>query len=789
MLKTPTHLVGDGVIDEELISMRVMKKSIYFLAAFAAFSFVSCQKEAEKKVNPVVEPSGTTLRAAVNDGVDTKVSANPVGVFAWQTSDKIAVLDDSGYAYEFNASGTGASSEFTCASSITLGAYAQYPYSASFAGLGDELDFQIPATITYSADATNMPMLGKISGDVATFKAVGGLLKLIVYGVPADATELKFAAKNKKISGRFEIADASVDAPVIVTAAKGTGDNLITIDVTGKRSDNMVFYIPLPTGTIDGFDLTFNDTDVTSFSSSKNLSIARNDIIVAPAINLLSTTTIWKETFTGYAANTQWTSAGSIQTGTGYDAIGNSGITYTTSGDGTKIYTGSMSADGPSGEPEILVNGSLTIDKIPTNNKSNFILTYYSNKGTSTLSVSSSESNVKFGSATNSGKLYTIPITIENPADVDEIDLVFSAGSNSRLDDVKLVYDPKVEVTPTITFAGGLTRTIGAGNLTANITGVTLNNPLDGNGMGVISDVDWLTPTLAGTTLSCTATGYNHDEDPRVGHVTLKATGAENQTFTISQNPSLVNKPTITASAGDATFNITWTGDSKAKSYIGYYSTSYLANPTEGTALNISNVGTAFTGTPSGTVLNGTLYYVFVKVNEVADEVAAKYEASSQWSTATVTPVEETAEKTATLQIRSVSSLAAAYTDDKSSSWSASSDAKSYTSNTSYLHAGSGSKSVSHITLTTTAYSTKSIKEIHVWAAAKASTGVTTKIYINNTLCGTSSELSNTASSGGTEYSITNSSDYSGEIKVVISRASAENAAIYFNQLTVVYED
>lgn len=639
MLKTPTHLVGDGVIDEELISMRVMKKSIYFLAAFAAFSFVSCQKEAEKKVNPVVEPSGTTLRAAVNDGVDTKVSANPVGVFAWQTSDKIAVLDDSGYAYEFTASGTGASSEFTCASSITLGAYAQYPYSASFAGLGDELDFQIPATITYSTDATNMPMLGKISGDVATFKAVGGLLKLIVYGVPADATKLDFAAKNKKISGRFEIADASVDAPVIITAAKGTGDNLITIDFTGKRSDNMVFYIPLPTGTIDGFDLTFNDTDVTSISSSKNLSIARNDIIVAPAINLLSTTTIWKETFTGYAANTQWTSAGSIQTGTGYDAIGNSGITYTTSGDGTKIYTGSMSADGPSGEPEILVNGSLTIDKIPTNNKSNFILTYYSNKGTSTLSVSSSESNVKFGSATNSGKLYTIPITIENPADVNEIDLVFSAGSNSRLDDVKLVYDPKVEVTPTITFAGGLTRTIGAGNLTANITGVTLNNPLDGNGMGVISDVDWLTPTFAGTTLSCTATGYNHDEDPRVGHVTVKATGAANQTFTITQNASVVSKPSITATPGNATFSVTWTGDTKAKSYIGYYGTTALGDPTTGISLNISNEGTAYTATPSVDVTNGTKYYVYVKVNEVADANADKYVASTQWAESNVTPV------------------------------------------------------------------------------------------------------------------------------------------------------
>lgn len=625
-----------------------MKKSIYLLAAFSAFLFSSCAKEVEKEsviAEPVIDPvtvSGTTLRAVVEGATDTKVSTNPIGVFAWQTSDKIAVLDDSGDAYEFTASSVGSSSAFTCASSITLGAYAQYPYSASFAGLGNELDFQIPGTITYSADATNMPMLGKISGDVATFKAVGGLLKLIVFGVPSDATMLEFAATNKKISGGFTIADASIAEPVIATTTKGASDNSIIIDFSGNRSDNMVFYIPLPTGIIDGFNLEFDDTDNTSISSTKNLSIDRNDIIVAPAINLIPTTTIWRETFTGYEADKKWSSAGTIQTGASYDAEGDSGITYTTSGSGTKLYTGNMSAGGPSGEPEILINGSFTIDNIPTNNKDNFVLTYYSNKGTGTLSVSSNVSNVKIGTATNSGKLYTIPVTIEDPADVDEIDLVFSAGSNSRLDDIKFVYDPKVEVTPTISFAGNLTRTIGAGNLNTNITEVTLNNPLDGNGIGIVSDVDWLTPSLEGTTLSCTATGYNHEEDARVGHVTLKATGAESKTFTITQNASVVAKPTITATPGNATFSIAWTGDAKAKSYIGYYATTDLVDPTTGTALSISNADAAFTGGPSGAVVNGTTYYVFVKVNEVADAYADKYTASTLWAKTTVKPVAET---------------------------------------------------------------------------------------------------------------------------------------------------
>lgn len=145
-------------------------------------------------------------------------------------------------------------------------------------------------------------------------------------------------------------------------------------------------------------------------------------------------------------------------------------------------------------------------------------------------------------------------------------------------------------------------------------------------------------------------------------------------------------------------------------------------------------------------------------------------------------------EYTATLTIRSVSNLAATYDDDKGNTWSASSDAQVYTSNTAYLHAGSGKKTVSHITLSTSAYSSVDIKEIHVWAAAKAGSGVTTKISIDGNLLGTSSELGNTASSGGTEFSVTNSSNHTGEIEVVISRSSAEKAAIYFNQLMVIYE-
>lgn len=617
-----------------------MKKSICLLAAIAALSFVSCEKEQEKALETVVEPAGTTLRASVNDSVDTKVSANPVGVFAWQASDKIAVLDNNGDAHEFTASGTGASTEFTCASSITLGAYAQYPYSASFAGLGNELDFQIPASITYSADATNMPMLGKISGDAATFKAVGGLLKLIVYGVPSDATLLQFSATNKKISGGFTIADATIAEPVIATKAKGSGDDSIIIDFNGKRSDNMVFYIPLPTGTIDGFTLEFDDTDDTSITSTKNLSVSRNDIIVAPAIDLTTTTIMWKETFTNYAADTKFDNS-DIHTGTGYDAIAynSASIKYTTA-DGstnTAVATGT-SAGGTT--PELIVNkgnGTFTVSGIPTTGSTALSISFKSNGDKITLSSSSTK--VTISGSYNASNNYSG--TISNPDGLTDISIEFknTTSSNYRIDDIQVAVSPMLSSMPYITFSGSTSKTINAGSLNVSVSGVTLNNPLDGTGIGVSTDVDWLNASISGAIVTISATDYLHEEEAREGHVTLSATGAVKKVFTITQNPSVVSSPSITATSGNATFTVTWTGDAKAKSYVGYYSTSSLGDPTTGTALSISNEGTAYTATPSGVVANGTKYYVYVKVNEVADASAAKYVASAVWSNSTVTPV------------------------------------------------------------------------------------------------------------------------------------------------------
>ena len=123
-------------------------------------------------------------------------------------------------------------------------------------------------------------------------------------------------------------------------------------------------------------------------------------------------------------------------------------------------------------------------------------------------------------------------------------------------------------------------------------------------------------------------------------------------------------------------------------------------------------------------------------------------------------------------------------------SWTVTSDAESYTTGNNYIHAGSGTKKVSHITLETDIFNSRLIKKVQVWGSSSKNSGVTPKVYIGDNLIGEGSEYTEqTATSGGTEYAVTNSEDKTGALKVVISRSSKTSGAIYFNKVTVTYTD
>lgn len=646
-----------------------MKKSILFLTG-AAILLAGCAKVQNEEVLPEPEKTTQTVTLTASIGDNTRVSADAAGNYAWQVGEKIAVHvtgpeEDRIIPFTSTATEPTTTTNFTgeMSASEHLGQYAFYPVGGTDGGHSVDPDgvvlFGLWGEYMYVKDATNMPMLGTITSNGASFKAVGGLLKVIVYNVPEGTDQLVFTVndENALITGGFLVTD---DGEITLESHDYGGSNSILFNLWEEDENgdydhslweqNMVFYIPLPVGTYHSFSFNFwdicdengteiaNPTTVTKNASmgGSGLQVNRNDIIVAPALNLAppaTTVTLWSEDFSSF--NKDDVPGTNNKNGVGY---GNTTVYYsvTNGGGTTKVYAESNT----SGEsPELLVaksNGSFTATGIPTAGATNATLSFLSNRNT--LNISSSTEGVTIS------KLNDYSYKLSIAASITSFDLTFTnTGSNARLDNILLVATVGASVTTPVILSDSESATIAADKLSASINGIRITNPLDGQGIVATTDAEWLNLAFEGSQgfevgkkLVATATDHNYDAEERTATVTLTATGAT-KTVTIKQTSSLVSNPTLISVAGDATFTVTWTGHDKADSYIGYYSENELSDPTTGTPLTITYDGDDFTATPSSAVVNGQSYHVYVKVASLIESASA-YRIADGWASIEVTP-------------------------------------------------------------------------------------------------------------------------------------------------------
>lgn len=266
--------------------------SIILLVAGCTLLIDACQINGAAQEEP--EPL-FTLHAQVENSVpDTKVSVSVLGDYGFQKNDAIGVFDSEGSVHRFTTTEMGNSVEFSVSGDVPVvpGEYAVSPYGENASATGNSVSFELPSEYTYSEWQTNMPMLGTINGDNVSFKAVGGTLMLSVYSVPVGATEMTFTATSDKVCGLFTIPDASVNGVQIEMIESEEADKTITFHFT--RHSNMVFYIPLPVGTLGGFTISFNDLSHTSRTVTNDIHISRNSTIIAPSLNLGSSD-VWEQ--------------------------------------------------------------------------------------------------------------------------------------------------------------------------------------------------------------------------------------------------------------------------------------------------------------------------------------------------------------------------------------------------------------------------------------------------------------------------------------------------------------
>ena len=621
----------------------LMKKIVYAIAALALI-FTGCAKELDNSTKDNF--SKVRLHVKVADQL-TKVSADNDGRYHWQAGDKISVLNDAGKAFEFETEEGGNDVDFSgTISTGNLGSYAMYPSVSTNESVGDVVSFHLPTTIEWVANATNMPMLGKIDENKATFRSVGGVLKLVCYNIPSGAAWLQFTATNKQIVGEFMI-DGSESLPVLeATNTDKAGEKELSIDFSSDYSANKVFYIPLPTGTIDGFTVAILDDELNelfSRTATVNLNVERNQMIIAPSLNCDPTIVLWRESFTNYANATTWESATSMNVGGDYDAekFGDATITYLTAGT-TSVRTGT-NAGGTT--PELSFDKStpntFTVAGIPTNGANSMLLSF--NASADCIEVSSPTDGVSVtGLSYNStDKLYTATVSNSSAANLT---LTFNStdGSNfQRIDNPKLIINGSSINVPTITSAN-VNLTIGIGQLSKS-TSVGITDPVDDLGLSYVlskkddKPMDWISSVVISEgTLTVTATDANGEAEDREAILTLKATGAADKVINLKQTSALVQKPaSITTLPGNASMSASWTKAEHATGYIAYLCESTgLADPTGGIELTPSIDGsTVSVSKPSG-LTNGTTYYLYVKVNTVD----TNYIADSEWTEESVTP-------------------------------------------------------------------------------------------------------------------------------------------------------
>lgn len=288
-----------------------MKNSILFLAFAAILMFVGCSKDNRDEVSPEKGKRLITLRATV-DEPGTRLSVNGSGKFSWQLDDYIIVFKESNGSYcetdlshALNDGPTG-DFEVYLDEDETI-SYAMYPASkySEFDAANNTLLFGLDERYDYVAGSSYMPMLGSditVEDEYyyikASFKAVGGVLKVTLNNVPQDEDELigklVFTVPGKKITGQFPIKEDS-DGVKYIETENYEGTDQIEIEnnmgYSGDSNRSMDFYIPLPCGTYNNMEFTWVDMyDNLILSKTAKidggLTVHRNEIITAPALNL-----------------------------------------------------------------------------------------------------------------------------------------------------------------------------------------------------------------------------------------------------------------------------------------------------------------------------------------------------------------------------------------------------------------------------------------------------------------------------------------------------------------------
>ena len=262
-----------------------MKIRFYLAMMAAALVMTNCSKEEEL----VQEKKATKSFTATIEGA-SRSDVTTDGAFSWTAGDEISVWN--GSTFDVYANSETDVNTFDAKDQDNAGeaqGYAIYP-SGSHSISNEVVSVNLPATYTHGS--TNAPMLATIeegSTNLA-FKHLGGLMRFVVKDVPAGASSFVFTATDNIITGNYSVIDGQIRQDGENDANNTNNNVTITFTELTETAEEMVFYVPLPTGTYGEYKVEIKGDNLQSalFHTSEGVTntIGRRTMLLMPEFSV-----------------------------------------------------------------------------------------------------------------------------------------------------------------------------------------------------------------------------------------------------------------------------------------------------------------------------------------------------------------------------------------------------------------------------------------------------------------------------------------------------------------------
>lgn len=259
-----------------------MRKT-FLIAAAAVLSIVACQKEM-----PVAPEGNYTVRASRESASGTKSTVSDDGAFAWSAGDAIGLWGGSKFCKLTTSTGGSATADFTGTMEGTAQSYAVFPFALNAKVESGTVKVTLPSSYEWKVGETNSPMLAECGENptALTFKHLGGLVKVSVKNVPAEAAKFVLTA-DKDIAGEYSVS-ADAEGNKIIKSAETAENTSVAFAFTAGTATEMAFYVPVPVGDYK-FTVALQKEDGTqlwSYGGASVNSVTRAKFIIMPELTI-----------------------------------------------------------------------------------------------------------------------------------------------------------------------------------------------------------------------------------------------------------------------------------------------------------------------------------------------------------------------------------------------------------------------------------------------------------------------------------------------------------------------